>query len=131
MHSMTRWGSDAGRRGAPVAGLAGRLEVLSEKALELGDGDQPRPPGSLDGLHSEHVPGVAYFRSYDLRHTCATLLLYEGRTLNELAEPSAAPIPTSPPAPTRTSCATHRVAGASRSCRRSGQQRDAAWRRPW
>jgi integrase len=29
---------------------------------------------------------VAYFRSYDLRHTCATLLLYEGRTLNEVAE---------------------------------------------
>src|SRR5262249_33096605 len=30
--------------------------------------------------------GLAYFRSYDLRHTCATLLLYEGRTLNEVAE---------------------------------------------
>jgi len=30
--------------------------------------------------------GVPYFRSYDLRHTCATLLLYEGRTLNEVAE---------------------------------------------
>jgi integrase len=30
--------------------------------------------------------GVAYFRSYDLRHTCATLLRYEGRTLNEVAE---------------------------------------------
>jgi len=30
--------------------------------------------------------GVAYFRSYDLRHACATLLLYEGRTLNEVAE---------------------------------------------
>ena len=30
--------------------------------------------------------GVDYFRSYDLRHTCATLLLYEGRTLNEVAE---------------------------------------------
>jgi integrase len=30
--------------------------------------------------------GVAYFRSYDLRHTCATLLLYDGRTLNEVAE---------------------------------------------
>jgi integrase len=30
--------------------------------------------------------GVAYFRTYDLRHTCATLLLYEGRTLNEVAE---------------------------------------------
>ena len=29
---------------------------------------------------------VAYFRSYGLRHTCATLLLYEGRTLNEVAE---------------------------------------------
>ena len=30
--------------------------------------------------------GVAYFRTYDLRHTCATLLLYEGRTVNEVAE---------------------------------------------
>ena len=30
--------------------------------------------------------GVAYFRSYDLRHTCATLLVYESRTLNEVAE---------------------------------------------
>jgi Phage integrase family len=30
--------------------------------------------------------GVRYFRSYDLRHTYATLLLYEGRTLNEVAE---------------------------------------------
>jgi integrase len=30
--------------------------------------------------------GVPYFRPYDLRHTCATLLIYEGRTLNEVAE---------------------------------------------
>jgi hypothetical protein len=30
--------------------------------------------------------GVTYFRSYDLRHTCATLLLYDGRTLDEVAE---------------------------------------------
>ena len=29
---------------------------------------------------------MAYFRSYDLRHTCATLLLSEGCTLNEVAE---------------------------------------------
>jgi hypothetical protein len=29
---------------------------------------------------------MPYFRSYDLRHTCATLLLYEGHTLNEVAE---------------------------------------------
>jgi integrase len=28
----------------------------------------------------------ASFRSYDLRHTCATLPAYEGRTLNEVAE---------------------------------------------
>ncbi len=28
---------------------------------------------------------LAYFRPYDLRHTCATLLIYEGRTLNEVA----------------------------------------------
>ena len=30
--------------------------------------------------------GLAYFRTYDLRHTCATLLLYEGRTVNEVAD---------------------------------------------
>jgi integrase len=29
--------------------------------------------------------GVAYFRPYDLCHTCATLLLYEGRMLKEVA----------------------------------------------
>ena len=27
-----------------------------------------------------------YFRPHDLRHTCATLLIYEGRTVNEVAE---------------------------------------------
>jgi len=30
--------------------------------------------------------GFAYFRTHDLRHTCATLLLYEGRTVNEVAD---------------------------------------------
>jgi hypothetical protein len=30
--------------------------------------------------------GIAYFRTYDLRHTCATLLIYEGRTVNEVAD---------------------------------------------
>lgn len=30
--------------------------------------------------------GLEYFRPYDLRHTCATLLIYEGRTINEVAE---------------------------------------------
>lgn len=29
---------------------------------------------------------VPYFRPYDLRHTCATLLIYEGRPVNEVAE---------------------------------------------
>ena len=29
---------------------------------------------------------VGYFRPYDLRHTCATLLIYEGRTVNEVAQ---------------------------------------------
>jgi integrase len=37
----------------------------------------------IPALEAARVP---YFRSYDLRHTCATLLLYEGRTLNEVAE---------------------------------------------
>jgi hypothetical protein len=30
--------------------------------------------------------GIPYFRTYDLRHTCATLLIYEGRTVNEVAD---------------------------------------------
>lgn len=30
--------------------------------------------------------GVPYFRPYDLRHTCATLLIYEGRPVTEVAE---------------------------------------------
>ena len=29
---------------------------------------------------------MSYFRPYDLRHTCATLLIYEGRTVNEVAQ---------------------------------------------
>jgi integrase len=29
---------------------------------------------------------IPYFRPYDLRHTCATLLIYEGRTVNEVAQ---------------------------------------------
>jgi Phage integrase family len=29
--------------------------------------------------------GEAYFRPYDLRHTCATLLIYEGRPFTEVA----------------------------------------------
>ena len=29
--------------------------------------------------------GIAYFRTYDLRHTCTTLLIYEGRAINEVA----------------------------------------------
>ena len=41
--------------------------------------------GAYGSRHSR-VPAFPYFRSYDLRHTCATLLLYEGRTLNEVAE---------------------------------------------
>jgi integrase len=30
--------------------------------------------------------GVAYLRTSDLRHTCATLLIYEGRTVDEVAD---------------------------------------------
>lgn len=30
--------------------------------------------------------GLPYFRPYDLRHTCATLLIYEGRPASEVAE---------------------------------------------
>jgi integrase len=37
----------------------------------------------IPALQAADVP---YFRPYDLRHTCATLLVYEGRTLNEVAE---------------------------------------------
>jgi integrase len=37
----------------------------------------------IPALGAADVPN---FRPYDLRHTCATLLVYEGRTLNEVAE---------------------------------------------
>ncbi len=47
--------------------------------------------------------GLAYFRPYDLRHTCATLLIYEGRPLNEVARHLGQPIRASPPARTPTS----------------------------
>ena len=49
----------------------------------------PPPPAELAPPHLDPAlerVGIPYFRSYDLRHTCATLLLYEGRTLNEAAE---------------------------------------------
>jgi len=35
-------------RCAGFVGVAGRLEVVAEKAFEFGDGDQPLPPGGLD-----------------------------------------------------------------------------------
>ena len=41
-------------------------------------------------------PPAGYFRSYDLRHTCATLLLYQGRTVNEVAEHLGRTHPASP-----------------------------------
>jgi integrase len=37
--------------------------------------------GSCDGTGT-----ASYFRPYDLRHTAATLLIYAGRTINEVAE---------------------------------------------
>jgi integrase len=61
---------------------------------------------------------VPYFCSYDLRHTCATLLLYEGRTLNEVAEHL-------------TSCATPPVAAASRSRSRSVRRERPLAVDPW
>lgn len=64
--------------------------------------------------------GLTYFRTYDLRHTCATPLLYEGRTANHVAEHLAVtPTPASRPAPTRTSCARRRSGAACRSPARS------------
>ncbi|MEJ7655067.1 MAG: tyrosine-type recombinase/integrase [Chloroflexia bacterium] len=41
---------------------------------------------NVTGDASAERAGIAYFRSFELPHTCATLLLYEGRTLNEVAE---------------------------------------------
>jgi integrase len=75
--------------------------------------------------------GVPYFRSYDLRHTCVTLLLYEGRTLNEVAEHLGHADQASPPAPTRTSCATPPADGASRSVKRSGPAAPPPVVDPW
>ncbi len=36
--------------------------------------------------HCRGHGSTGYFRLYDLRHTCATLLIYEGRSLTEVAE---------------------------------------------
>ena len=49
----------------------------------------PRRPSASPQLAASGLDPratVPYFRSYDLRHTGATLLLHEGRTLNEVAE---------------------------------------------
>jgi Phage integrase family len=79
------------------------FKPVARELLELYLARRRRPhevvfPDSQDGHLRRHnwrrrvwIPaleaaGVAYFRSYDLRHTCATLLLYEGRTVNEVAE---------------------------------------------
>lgn len=35
---------------------------------------------------AKHGQELQPFRPYDLRHTCATLLIYEGRTVNEVAQ---------------------------------------------
>lgn len=40
---------------------------------------------ALDGNPKKHVPAIPYFRPYDLRHTAATLAIYEGRTPGEVA----------------------------------------------
>lgn len=41
---------------------------------------------ALDGNPEKKIAAIAYFRPYDLRHTAATLLIYEGRTPNEVAQ---------------------------------------------
>lgn len=52
MRSTTRRGSVGGRPGAALAGLAGRLEVLTQEAYELDARNQPLPPRRLDGVQS-------------------------------------------------------------------------------
>ncbi len=69
----------------------------------------------------EHA-GLPYFRPYDLRHTCTTLLLYEGRALNEVAGHLGHADPASPRVPARTSCATPPAVAASRSVKRSASR---------
>jgi hypothetical protein len=44
--------------GAAFTGLARRLKVLAEKALELGDRDQPLAPGRLDRVDSRDDAAV-------------------------------------------------------------------------
>jgi Phage integrase family len=66
------------RNEAEVAGEQTRVGKAAEVA------DLGADPGGGERVDPAEA-GVPYFRSYDLRHTCATLLLYEGRTLNEVA----------------------------------------------
>ncbi len=61
--------------------------LLEQLGRDLGEEGSKRALGVCHLLReSLERAGIAYFRSYDLRHSCATLLLYEGRTLNEVAE---------------------------------------------
>ena len=72
--------------------------------------------------------GGSYFRSYDLRHTCATLLLYEGRTLKEVAEHLGH---ADPGFTARTYTHVMRDASRRRRITISEAIRAAAARRPW
>ncbi len=62
--------------------------------------------------------GEPYFRPYDLRHTCATLLIYEGRPVTEVAAHIGHADPGSPRVCTATSSLTRRSVDACRSSRR-------------
>lgn len=45
----------------------------------------PVPPLLFGSISALVAAGEPYFRPYDLRHTCATLLIYEGRPVTEVA----------------------------------------------
>ncbi len=62
-----------------------------------------RTGAAASGSRRSSAPVVPYFRSYDLRHTCATLLLYEGPDAERGGRGiSGTPIRASPLAPTLT-----------------------------
>jgi integrase len=91
----------------PKSGRAREIELFGPVAQELAELflAEGRPPlqslvfhGSKGGhlrrqnfrrrvwLPALTAAGIPGFRPYDLRHTCATLMIYEGRTINEVAE---------------------------------------------
>jgi integrase len=65
---------------------AGRSRARSSSPTRQAAISAARTGAAASGSRRSSGPASPTSAAYDLRHTCATLLLYEGRTLNEVAE---------------------------------------------